>query len=127
MEDRRPSLKEFYKVLIAISKSFECVFFILDALDECDEGNQRGELFPLFHRMAEDNLDLFVTSRQYPEDIQDSLGECAKIELSAQEGDIRTYVEERINQSASARRLVRQGRCKDTIISSLIDCSKRCK
>lgn len=123
-EKKNPTLEQLYTTLIATSRSFERVFFVFDALDECDEENQRMELLPLLHRMGNDNINVFLTSRKYPEDIQDSLGDGPRIELAAHEQDIRKYVEERINQYPRAKRLFRQGKCKETIISGLVDCAK---
>lgn len=120
---RTPTFKELYTVFIAMSKSFDRVFLVFDALDECDPDNQRKDLLPLFHNLAK-VLSLFVASRPHPEDIQDSLHDAAQIELSANEEDIEIYIRQRINDSPRAKRLVGQAQCKDKIISDLADCAK---
>lgn len=97
------------------------VFLVFDALDECD---QRKGLLPLLHRMGKGGANLFVTSRQHPEDIQASFHSSAKIKLSAQDNDIRIYIEQKISEHSRARRLVQQARCQDKIVSELIDCAQ---
>lgn len=123
-QDKRPTLNELYNVLLAASESFSRTFFVLDALDECDPKTQRRDLLPLFCRMGKDGINLFMTSRPHPEDIQDYLGDGAKIKLSAHEQDIVSYIEEKINANPRAKRLVRQGKCEDRIISSLVGCAQ---
>lgn len=120
---RTPTFEVLYTVFIAMSKSFDRVFLVFDALGECDLDNKRKDLLPLFHNLAK-VLSLFVTSRPHPEDIQDSLYDAAQIELSANEEDIEIYIQQRINDSPRAKRLVRQAQCKDNIISDLADCAK---
>lgn len=125
-ESRRHTLEELYGALLAASKPFARVFLIFDALDECDAAKQRKQLLLLFRRMGKDGISVFITTRPHPEDIRNSLSgsDSAKIELSAQEEDIATYIEQRIEEDSRARRLVKQGKCKDRIISELVDCSK---
>lgn len=125
-ESRRPTLEELYGVLLAASKPFSRVFLIFDALDECNMEKQRKQLLPLFRRMGKDGINVFLTSRPHPEDIQDAFSgpDSGKIELLAREEDIAAYIEQRIEENSRARRLVKQGKCKDKIISELVDCSK---
>lgn len=99
------------------------MFIVFDALDECDEDSQRAKLLPLFHQMADVGAGLFITSRQHPEDIQESFKEVVKIELSAKSDDIKSYREERIEQNARAKRLVHDGKFGDHIVSQLTKCA----
>lgn len=123
LEAERPSIEELYSVLLGISKTFPYVFFVFDALDGCDEKKQRRDLLRLFHHMNNDGFRLFLTSRQYPEDIQESLSGATKIELSAKDEDIASYIREKIDENTRAKRLVRQGKCLDKIISNLVGCA----
>lgn len=123
-QGKRPTLKDLYTALLAVRDSFFHVFLIFDALDECDQEKRRKELIPIFKRMAKDGIHIFLTSRPHPEDIQNFLAEAAKIEISAQEGDIRTYIEETIDKNRRARRLVQESKCKEKIIKELINCAK---
>lgn len=123
-QGKRPGLEELYATLLVTFQSFGRVFFVFDALDECDPQSQRKKLLPLFHRMAGDGASIFLTSRQYPEDIRQSFGDAKKINLAAKEEDIRTYIQEKIGENSRAERLIGQGDCKERIISELIKCAK---
>lgn len=123
-QHRRPTSEELYTALLTASKAFGQVFFIFDALDECDPDDQRKDLLPFFHRLAKDGIKVFLTSRPHPEDIQVSLHDATKIELSAKETDIGIYIQRRIDENPRASRLVGQGNCKDMIVSTLVDCAK---
>lgn len=122
-QKKRPTLEQLYTILLAVTKSFEQTFIICDALDECQQGAQRTELLPLFHRMAQDGIGLFLTSREHPEDIQHSFKDTNKIRLSAQDDDIASYIEQKIDENPRAKRLVGQANCKDRIISDLKACA----
>lgn len=121
---KKPSIEELYTLLLVAARLFPRVFFVFDALDECHPENQRRVLLPLFQKMGNDGINLFLTSRPHPQDIQDSLKDTVKIELSAQEQDIVIYIQEKINENPRARGLVEQARCKDIIVSELVNCAK---
>lgn len=124
-QNKRPTIDELYTALIAASKSFPRVFLVFDALDECGF-DARTKLLPLFKQMGKDGINIFLTSRPHPEDIQDSLtiNDVVKIELSAQTEDVVAYIQERIDKNQRARRLVQQANCKERIISELVDCAE---
>lgn len=122
-KQERPTFEQLYSLLLAAIKSFTQAFIICDALDECDQYAQRTKLLPLFHRMGNDGMRLFLTSREYPEDIQRSLQCSAKIELSARNEDITVYIERKIAESPRAESLIKQAKCKEKIISELQTCA----
>ena len=97
----QPSLDMLKKALKELAQSFGDTFFILDALDECQE---RKDLMPYIEEMAVwkfSGLHMLLTSRK-EKDIDDSLSTILDDEQriciqSAQvEGDIRSYVRSRI-------------------------------
>jgi hypothetical protein len=122
-EKTKPTLNELYNTLIAISMLFDQVFFVFDALDECDPQKQRRELLPLLVRMGEGGINIFATSRPHPRDIEDSLQKAVKIELSAQKEDITVYIQARIAENPRARDLICQGNYTGKIISKLEACA----
>ncbi|RPB11600.1 hypothetical protein P167DRAFT_478412, partial [Morchella conica CCBAS932] len=122
-ENKRPTLAQLVEVFLATFKLFGQVLIVFDALDECDEDSQRAKLLPLFHQMADVGAGLFITSRQHPEDIQESFKDVVKIELSAKSDDIKSYIEERIEQNTRAKRLVHDGKFGDRIVSQLTKCA----
>lgn len=123
-QHRRPTLEDLYTMLGVVSKAFARTFIICDALDEYEEEARQNKLLPLFHRMQRDGLNLFLTSREYPEDIQDSFRNSAKIRLWAKDNDIANYVEQKIEESTRAGRLNLQDECKAMIISELTNYAK---
>lgn len=123
-QQKRPTVDELYHILLVVIKSFNQTFVVCDALDECDPKTQRKELLPLFHRMENDGVNLFLTSREYPEDIQESLHNSAKVRIWAKEEDIARYIKQKIEENPRVKRLVEQENCKDRIISELTASAK---
>lgn len=121
---KRPNFEDLFGTLRAILTKFSRIFLVFDALDECDQENQRKDLLPLFHRLVGLGINVFLTSRPHPEDIQLSLSNAEKVQISAKKEDIAIYVEQTINQNPRARRIVEQGKCKDMIIAGLVDCAR---
>jgi hypothetical protein len=53
--------------------------------------------------MGDDGASLFLTSREYPEDIQSSLDDkSTKLKLSANDQDIHNYIEQKIEENPRA-------------------------
>lgn len=117
------TLKELHTALLKTFKSFNRVFLIFDALDEYNQ-EQRKELLPLLHTMGENGANLFLTSRDHPEDIQHSFHGVPKVKISANTGGIKHYIRKRIRKSPRANYLIQQGNCEDQIISKLTDCAQ---
>jgi hypothetical protein len=125
MKTKRPTLDDLYTTLEELQRQFPRIFLIFDALDECHEEDQRKVLLPLFQRLGtESGIKLFFTSRPYPEDIKDSFLDAEKIEIYAQEGDIKKFIEEKINGNRRARRLIEKSKCKERIINQLCKCAE---
>lgn len=118
-----PTLDQLYAILFMATSVFSQTFAIFDALDECDKNIQRKYFLPLFHRMANDGVKLFLTSREHPEDIQDSFKNFRKVKLYARDEDIASYIIQKIEENPRAKRLFEQGNCKDRAISVLISCA----
>lgn len=126
VRSKKPLMEELYAALVATFKSFDQVFLVFDALDEYDPKTQRKEPLPLFHRMVESGANLFVASRQHPEDIQESfrVHGSAMIELSPREDDIAVYIRQRIDEDPWTTRLIKQPNCKENLVSELISSSQ---
>lgn len=121
---KRPTLNELYSIILEATKSFHRVFFVLDALDECDQ-NQRKVLLPLFRRMEKDGISFFLTSRPQSEDIQDFLRDVVEIEISSKVGgDIKVFIQQMIDQDPRGKRLVEQSKQGNRIIARLTRCAK---
>lgn len=121
LRGKRPTSDKLFSTLISL-KSFDQIFLVFDALDECNQ-EQRKKLLPLFHMMGECGINIFLTSRHHPEDIQYYFRNSPKVELQAHPGDLELYIQQKIEDNPRAKRLITQGECKDKIISELIDCA----
>jgi hypothetical protein len=95
----RPSCDSLYSALVDTSKSFQQVFLVFDALDECNpQERQREALLSLLTKLGGNGsrFKLFVTSRPDPADIQQAFGAIPRIDVSAHAEDIEGYIHERL-------------------------------
>jgi hypothetical protein len=124
-DNKKPRLDQLREILLEIGKSFAQTFIIFDALDECDKVLQRETLLPIFHRIGKAGINLFLTSREHPDDIQASFANITKLRLWAKNDDISSYIEQRIADSSRAKSLINQGNpeLKEKIISALQECA----
>ena len=100
------SADDLTDMLLSMPKRFAGrVFVVCDALDEMDQDEQREHLLPLFHRMKDSGIALFLTTRPHPADIQESFQNEAIIELAPKEHDIRRYVEGRLAANSRFQRI----------------------
>lgn len=112
------------KALFPISRKFSKVFLIFDALDECTNIKQRKELLEMLHKMAGNHINVFFTSR-YTRDIDDSLHYSPKIEISANDDDINSYINQKIDDNPRACSMISKLQCRDRIVSELTACAKK--
>jgi hypothetical protein len=117
--EKRPSLDELESVLNATSKAFTRTFIICDAVDECDQEKQRERLLPLFRRLGDGGINLFLTSRPHPEDIQEAFEDVPQINITAHEEDLKSFIRERISKTSRAKKLIQGIKDKDQIISKV--------
>ncbi|RPB12820.1 hypothetical protein P167DRAFT_145540 [Morchella conica CCBAS932] len=125
-DNKRLMLDKLYEILLEVTRSFAQTFIIVDALDECDQVLQRERLLPMFHRLGKAGINLFLTSREHPEDIQESFANITKLRLWAKDEDISSYIEQRIADNPRAERLINRGNSdlKEKIVSALQECAK---
>jgi len=92
----RPNLEEISSVLRSELRQLDRVFVVLDALDECDEGNgcRRSLLAEL---QSFPGINLMVTSRPHI-GIEDPISEIVQVDIRASDDDLYTYVDGRISQ-----------------------------
>lgn len=98
----RPPLDKVSKVLQSIiRKSYERVFIVLDALDECQESNNcRIRFMEGLFSLKQCGAKIFATSRPLT-DITDRFDKGTWLEICASDDDIRTYVDSQISQGGS--------------------------
>ena len=107
---------------IVKAKTFSHIFLVFDAFDECN-AELRSSFLSLFKRMTDDGINVFVTSRPNIHEIHASRSNATTIQLSANEHDLRTYLEKRIDQNSLLLNVVsdyhRDGG--EDVISTLIE------
>ena len=96
-----PSSDQLKAAIFSIvrAKTFSHVFLVFDAFDECN-AELRSSFLSLFKRMTDDGINVFVTSRPNIHEIYTSRSNATTIQLSANEHDLRTYLEKRIDQNS---------------------------
>jgi hypothetical protein len=119
-DGRTPSQEELFNALVESSKSFVQTFIVFDALDECDQQTQRQTLLPMIHRMGEAGFRIFLTSRRYADDIEDSFRNAPSIEIIAHDDDIKSYIHDKIDADPPAKRRIQEAGLYDKVISHLV-------
>lgn len=96
--DRRNS-DAFTELLIECSKKFDSVFRIIDAFDECREG-QRPSMVSCLQQLYESGMRLFLTSRSHLlEELKRSF-EAIDCKIIAQDDDIKKYLEQNLRHKS---------------------------
>ncbi|KAI9777066.1 MAG: hypothetical protein M1839_009117 [Geoglossum umbratile] len=114
----RPTINECSKLLQAEVLGYSRVFVVVDALDECTEGTRDSLLTEL--RGIHPTISLLVTSRHIPT-IEREFGNVARLEIQANDGDIRLYLESRIKKEGRLKRHVAADPAlRDTVINTIL-------
>ncbi|KAL9123429.1 MAG: hypothetical protein Q9187_000030 [Circinaria calcarea] len=96
-QQKRPQLQDLEKMLSITCQDFDRVFFVVDALDECDEGRYRRTFMQVLTSLqTAPNISLFVTSRPYLQDIKRTFDSAPQIRIEASESDLRRYLSREI-------------------------------
>lgn len=103
----RPSISDYSQLIQATVQSYNRVYFVIDALDECSEANgTRKDLLVELQRLKP-AANILITSRDLPS-IERLLKDAARIEIRASDEDIKNYVEDRISSSERIASYVRK-------------------
>ena len=102
VERVRPSFDEISQVLQTIMASYSRAFIVIDALDECgmSDGSYRKFLSEIFNLQDKTRANLFATSRFIP-DITDEFKRSPSLEIRANDGDVRRYLDGHMSQLRS--------------------------
>lgn len=118
-----PSYEKLQAQLIELSKTFDQVFFVVDAMDECDD---RANFLPLITTLAKETsctFKVFVTSRR-EKDIVSSFTpksfSTIEIEATKVDADIATFVEFQIENRTDSTCIIDQ-KLKDRIRDALVN------
>ena len=112
----RPSLAEYSRLLQSQVQRFSEVYIIIDALDECTEVYGINNFLPEIRKLLP-NIHLLVTSR-FVSNIEREFAEASRLEIRANETDIRDYIEARI---AAQPQMMRHIEADPTLRNALLD------
>lgn len=97
----RPPVEMLISAILSISRNFNAVYIVFDALDECDEKNQRKDILTYLQGFLRAPFKILATSRPHPLDITAAFKGAAKATIRAHDDDIECYVRQRIKQELS--------------------------
>lgn len=98
-QERRPQLQDLEQAFLLTCQTFDRVFVIIDALDECDVKHRKPFLRSLSHLQSDRPISILVTSRSYEDYVNKLFGSCPRMKIHAHEGDLRKYVSRQVDNS----------------------------
>ena len=102
-----------------LSRNFDVVYILVDALDECPE-ICRGTLLTRLQKFSEKNMRVFLTSRLNI-NVEDRIPRAIRTEISATDHDITAFVESKIDESSRlAGFTARDPELKEHIVNRII-------
>jgi hypothetical protein len=117
----RPPLSEVSKVLQSEITKYTKVFIVLDALDECSESDGTRQIFLTEMRKLIPNISLLVTSRDITS-IELEFQTAARLEIRANDEDIRSYLKSRIEgQPQLARHIEKDPTLRGEILDTIVE------
>lgn len=99
-----PTLQECFDLLNSQLASHPSIFIVIDALDECED-RARLDLCRQLQDLP-DNVHLLITSRDIPE-LGELIKPSAKLEIRADDNDIKSYLEDRIARPSRLQENIR--------------------
>jgi len=118
-----PSWKDMADLFINLCSAGRPVFIVLDALDECDAVANRKPILELIKAIKTSPARLVITSRPYPPDVDEVLGDCPQVLVEASDKDIEKYVKEQIEDNVEMRRML-DDELKGLIVKSILQKSQ---
>jgi len=118
-----PSNEELGKLLMRLSRHFDCVMVIIDGLDECSLADERSATLQLLSKICapeHGNIRAVFTSRDEI-DIRSQLSECKNIPIAARGTDLELFVAAGIESRISNKTLrLKDLSLKETIIDGIV-------
>ena len=122
----RPLLRELTDLLVGQLAIYERTYLIIDALDECSEGNgARGMVIDLLRTLSKvgRRCSLLVTSRFSPS-IERAFRseECLVLQIRAENSDVQRFVQAQIETNwRTAQALKRKPHLQETIVEAVVE------
>jgi hypothetical protein len=118
-QNTRPTIAELIKTLQSEIRTYSKVFIIVDALDECLEGNG-GHLIRVLQSLT-DAVNLMVTARPLPL-IEQQFLNAIRLDIRANDNDVRQYVEDRIPREPRLVQLIGTDQAlQDSIVNKIVE------
>jgi len=118
-----PGWADLTTLFISLCNSTHPVFIVLDALDECDAMSNRGPILELIRNIMTSRTQLLITSRPYPPDVGELLGDCPQVLVEASDKDIKAYLLDQINSNVQVNGMVDDSLRRE-IVESILDKSQ---
>ena len=116
--------REYTNLLSSVVASFTRVFIVIDALDECDQINGSRSCLVSDVNSLPHSAQLLCTSRSLP-DIERLFENCRQIEIRASDGDVQTYLSNRIMQGTRLLKHVgADPSLKDELVNTIVHKAK---
>lgn len=91
-----PDLTTLVEHLISCVCLFQSVYVVLDALDECEDDQQKDILTLLDELLVRPSVQLMLTSRSHLQRLKQLSVPSLRIDITADERDVRTYLHSRL-------------------------------
>lgn len=119
----RPKIWELTTCLKQVIEQFSYVYFIIDALDEYDEGDGVRDVLTseLLKLVPLPNSHILVTSR-WLSSIERAFERSIRLEIRATDQDVTKYVEQRIENSSRLRRPMNEDcKLKNDVVETMVE------
>jgi len=117
------SWDELKAAFIKLCDASSTIYLVFDALDECEERNNRAPVIQFLNDLKTSKARILVTSRQFAPDIDSLLKDCDKITVEAAASDIRAYLVDQIARSPRAVRLM-DWPLRETVVNDIMSKSQ---
>ena len=98
-----PDFETAWRLFLHTCAESSLTYIVLDALDECDEQTYRKQILYHMKRLKPlGDVRFFITSREYPLDIQEAFSYTSQIEIKAQTRDLKHFLSQAINDEPMA-------------------------
>ncbi|RBR24684.1 uncharacterized protein FIESC28_02457 [Fusarium coffeatum] len=98
------SLHDCQSIMTNVATNLGSVYLVLDALDECASEQRKVFLQSIGQVSQLQNVRLLVTSHPHIQDLAEIFGHCPTLEIKAQEGDIKMYLDHELDRQSISYR-----------------------
>ena len=117
-EEAKALTVELRGVLNDCIDSLDYCYIVIDALDECKDQACRKSIIEILRSLTSEKTQLFITSRPHPQEIKQAFGDALRVEITANEEDLKAYCHRMIDANENTRDLVNE-QLRSQIVSTL--------